>query len=90
MILKPLKLKRNIVKRINLTATMKLWITRNKDGSLYLWRNKPIRQNNEDRFMYGGYIGELIQDLYPEVTWENSPKRITLKLEYDETLDCKG
>lgn len=60
---------------------MKLWISRDKDGSLYLWRNKPIKQYNENRFMYGGYIGELIQDLYPEITFENSPKRIEFKLE---------
>lgn len=59
---------------------MKLYIARDKDGSLYLWRNKPIRQNNEGRFMYGGYIGELIQDLYLEVTFENSPKEVELKL----------
>lgn len=59
---------------------MKFWITRDKDGSLYLWRNKPIRQNNEDRFMYGGYIGELTQDLYPEITFENSPQEVEIKL----------
>lgn len=57
---------------------MKLWIARDKDGSLYLWRNKPVRQNDEERFMYGGYTGELIQDLYPEVTWENSPQEMEL------------
>lgn len=59
---------------------MKLWISRDKDGSLYLWRNKPIKQHNENRFMYGGYIGELIQDLYPEITFENSPKLTEFKL----------
>lgn len=59
---------------------MKLWIARDKDGSLYLWRNKPIKQHNEDRFLYGGYIGELIEDLYPEITFEKSPKLVELKL----------
>ena len=68
---------------------MKLWISRDKDGALYLWRNKPIRQNDTDRFMYGGYIGGLIRDLFPEITFENSPQKVELELKTMATKNIK-
>lgn len=57
---------------------MKLWIARNKDGYLRLWKNKPKR--GENNFMHGFKVADLYSFLYPEVTWENSPKQVELKL----------
>lgn len=57
---------------------MRFWITRDKDGSLRLWKYKPER--GEDRFMHGFMAGDLYSYLYPEITWENSPQEIELKL----------
>ena len=67
---------------------MKLWIARDKDGTLDAYYNKPIRKRNH-------YHGErapmyLPDECFPSVTWKNSPKCITLKLEEDDTLDSKG
>lgn len=56
----------------------KLWIARDKDGALRLWRYKPIKDGS--RFMQGYYMGDLNIELYPEVTWENSPQQVELKL----------
>lgn len=48
---------------------MKLWIARDKYGSLHLFKN-----------MGGWYIGEIERNLFPEVTFENSPQQIEIKL----------
>lgn len=64
---------------------MKLWIARNTDDTLVLFQSKPIlgpdiiweELLNEDCM----YIEEY---LFPEVTWENSPKEVELKLVKEE------
>lgn len=59
---------------------MKLWIARDKDDSLWVFESKPER--NE----YGRFVSEhrdyanLNETWFPEVTSENSPKEVELKL----------
>lgn len=60
---------------------MELWIARDKDGSLDLYEGVPER--NE----VGGYFASLTDyylplddDLFPEITWENSPNKVEIKL----------
>lgn len=55
---------------------MKLWIARDKSGSLFVYLCKPIKLSAE--FQPGGVgpaAGHLRLDTsaFPEVTWENSP-----------------
>ena len=65
-----------------------LWIARDKNGYLYEYTEKPKRRNesfvsdaedmkewNDDNFML------LPDEMYPEVTWENSPFELTIKSE---------
>lgn len=67
---------------------MKLWIARDKNGELYLYRNKPeltkIEENTNDEFWQDsstyGYYCYLDNNEFPEVTFENSPQEIELKL----------
>jgi hypothetical protein len=60
---------------------MKLWIARDKDGELYLYPSKP--RKGDYRFVCG-YVYEdyinLNYDEFPEVTFENSPVQVELKL----------
>ena len=69
--------------------TNTIWIARDKDGDLYLYSEKPKADDN------GVFYGEADQnrifittsapwveidsDLYPEVTFENSPKELIIK-----------
>lgn len=57
---------------------MKLWIARNKDGTLALHESEPYcpydTWYNSNQEMY------LDKSLFPEVTVENSPQEVELKL----------
>jgi hypothetical protein len=65
---------------------MKFWITRDKYSTLVLWFNKPIkigeRWYGSSNFILDSYysptFGEVIP--FPEVTFENSPQEVGLKL----------
>jgi hypothetical protein len=59
-----------------------MWIARDHDGSLWLYKEKPIRKGlcfvppaesvNERAIPLDN------KGLYPEVTWDNSPKYLTI------------
>ena len=64
---------------------MKLWIARDKDGTLTLFKYKPINYSNRcwilhHELEYGNYI-ELDEELFPDIIWDNSPKEITLNVD---------
>lgn len=59
---------------------MKFWIARDKDGDIYLHRNKPYQRTagiwtcaDQEYFL-------LEEGTFPEVTFENSPQEVELKL----------
>lgn len=61
-----------------------MWIARDKDGSLWLFEDKPVR--DEDRwvcedFSYAGFaeVDEFCP--FSKVTWENSPLELIIKTE---------
>lgn len=60
---------------------MKLWIARDKDGYLYLYDKKPIREKDYfDSNTEGKYNTLLHSSYFPEITFENSPREIEIKL----------
>jgi hypothetical protein len=74
---------------------MKLWIARDKSGTLVLWFNKPVKQgdgwyNNDGFFILDSVqsptFGEVIP--FPEVTFENSPQQVEIKLIKNEQKKC--
>ena len=58
---------------------MKMWIARDFGGGLYLFPEKPILMTD-----YKCWDGEdwykIDRDLFPEITFENSPMEVELKL----------
>ena len=58
---------------------MKMWIARDLRGDLYLYTEKP-----EKIALYGYFTGddwfELNTNAFPEVTFENSPQEVELKI----------
>lgn len=57
-----------------------MWVARDKDGELYLYDVYPKKQNNFFGSQFGCTSMMLDGRLCPEVTWENSPVRVELKL----------
>lgn len=59
---------------------MKLWIARDKDNSLWLFEEKP-HLNHFNRYADGNINhSRLYSALFPEITFENSPQQVELKL----------
>jgi len=60
---------------------MKLWAARNVNNTLVLFQSKPILK---DELMWDEILNEdymfIPEYLYPEVTFENSPMEVELKL----------
>lgn len=60
---------------------MKMWIARNVDNTLVLFQSKPILK---DELIWDEILNEdymfIPEYLYPEVTFENSPMEVELKL----------
>ena len=59
---------------------MKLWIARDKDGTLYVSEEKPQLYVDYFDTELGTFYSEIPSNLFPEVTFENSPQEIELKL----------
>ncbi len=65
---------------------MKLWIARDKEGYITLHEERPFN-NSGMWFSYNNsnlpYI-RIYQEAFPEVTFENSPQEVELKLVKEE------
>lgn len=64
---------------------MKLWIARDFDGHLNLYVNKPSLDSNDNMYyvMEDDYLN-IDKELFPEVTFENSPQMVEIKLVKEE------
>ena len=63
---------------------MKFWIARDLSEELILFKEQPSYNNRIKMWMGGGLpIGKLNGYSFPEVTFENSPKRIKIELMED-------
>lgn len=63
---------------------MKVWLARDKFGSLYAYSAEPERRNCT--FQANDIINQWVcfkmpDRLFPEVTWENSPKVAYINIE---------
>lgn len=56
---------------------MSVWIARDKNGELYLYKSEPWI--NGLCFDCDEILLPIDEDMYPEITWENSPKEFELK-----------
>ena len=63
------------------------YIARDKDGLLWLFGSEPVKNEIDGIFMVNRNENgewpeeyELKKEMFPEVTFENSPQRIELKL----------
>ena len=58
---------------------MKLWIARDCDGTLCIYQSKPFLDPYNDWDSDDDYL-LIDEERFPEVTFENSPQEVELKL----------
>lgn len=65
-----------------------MWIARDKSGELYLYSHKPEKSADYSNWFVStsGLVMPIRPSLFPEVTWENSPVEVELKLT-EEIID---
>ena len=68
---------------------MKLWIARDKRGFLRVWDGKPEWDDKIGLWCCEAGTVDFMSfpfksDEFPEVTWENSPQQVELKLIEDD------
>ena len=64
---------------------MELWAARDLSEELILYKEQPSYNNKIKMWVGGGLpIGKLKGSLYPEITFENSPQMIEIKLVKEE------
>jgi len=65
-------------------ATIKGWVARDKDGSLYFYDHKPIRDNEDEDFVEQNADAYLLHDGLdiPSITWNDEPieAELTIKI----------
>ena len=62
---------------------MKLWIARDRDFSLWLYTEKPTKDGTKFIGIYD-QIYHLDHELFPDITFENSPQEVEIKLVKEE------
>ena len=64
---------------------MKMWIARNEDGTLALFKIKPMHFYEEGSAHYwAGLALYLPCNEYPEVTFENSPMEVEIVIKKND------
>lgn len=61
---------------------MKLWAAKDKTGYIGIYYEKPIWKETKAGIMdwEGHFMGYLNKQSFPEITFENSPQQVELKL----------
>lgn len=59
-----------------------MWIARDEDDSLWVFSDEPTLDGNTWTLKYDGKntMNQLTSTLFPEVTFENSPKKVEIKI----------
>lgn len=65
---------------------MKFWVARDMDGQLWLYGDKPNCRGTYYELQYDALniCNKLDDELFPEVTFENSPQMVEIKLVKEE------
>lgn len=61
---------------------MKVWIARDKNGALWMYEKAPLFEHRTNEFYceIGELNSKLDERFFPEITFENSPMEVELKL----------
>ena len=61
---------------------MELYLARDKSGSLYLYKGKPVKYSTFWMLLLSKYMIQLNNSLFPEVQWsDNEPTKVKLVID---------
>lgn len=64
--------------------SVRMWVARDKDNELYLYRDKPVKQpeSNASKWLVTSFNAiHIDSDLFPSVKWEDKePARVVIRL----------
>ena len=64
--------------------SVRMWVARDKDNELYLYRDKPIKRTDNiiSKWITTSFnVIHIDSDLFPSVKWEDKePTRVTIRL----------
>lgn len=63
---------------------MKLWVARDKDGTLYISEEKPQLCIDYFDTELGTFYSEIPSGLFSEITFENSPQEVEVEFKLVE------
>ena len=56
------------------------WIARDENGELFLYEEQPVKDERTGRFKVYGKFFPISFELFPEVTYENSPRKMEINI----------
>lgn len=71
------------LKGVQKHVTIRGWVARDKDGSVFFYEEKPHRSENGRWLTYGYHAyGYVTDEMFPHITWESEPQEaeITIRL----------
>lgn len=57
-----------------------MWLARDRNCQIYMFKEKPEKKKDVYAITKDSYLTKLPRQLFPSVTWENSPKKVKLSL----------
>lgn len=66
----------------------RFWVARDIDGALYLYDRLPALEKHGGYF-YSSNFWELSDELFPSLTFENSPKEVCFITQDNEIIEAK-
>ena len=61
---------------------IEMWLARDKNGTLYLFTQKPSKMNDRWAGILGTRRGDLPRTMFPEVKWsDEEPTKVKLVIE---------
>ena len=64
-----------------------MWVARDKDGTLFIYQNFPIRKCISWKSMIGGNMS-IDKGLFPNLNWEDEPIEVELNNVYRHFIQC--
>lgn len=62
-----------------------MWVARDKDGELVLYKGKPVRSHSKDKWVSFGVNWEnftIDESLFPDLKWEDEPIEVELTIKH--------